>query len=69
MWKQFYDALATIFTVLQKLERQEQEIKELRQEQKRMMTLIQRLAYEQQRSHERRPRPSGCSYWKWRIRF
>jgi septal ring factor EnvC (AmiA/AmiB activator) len=53
MWKQFYDALATIFTVLQKLERQEQEIKELRQEQKRMMNLIQRLAYEQHRSQER----------------
>lgn len=53
MWKQFFDALANLFTLMQRVERQEKEIKELRQEFREMTTLVQRLAYEQHRAAER----------------
>ena len=53
MWKQFFDAITNILTLMQRQERQEKDIKELRQEMKEIMAVVQRLAYEQQRSNER----------------
>ncbi len=53
MWKQFFEALSNVFTLMQRVERQEKEIRELRQELKEVLAVMQRLAYEQRRASER----------------
>lgn len=53
MWKQFFEAMSNVFTLMQRVERQEKEIKELRQEMKEVVSVVQRLAYEQHRANER----------------
>ncbi len=53
MWKQFIETITNVLTLMQRMERQEKEFKDLRQEMKEVMAIVQRLAYEQQRSNER----------------
>ena len=40
MWKQFFEAMTNVLTLMQRVERQEKEIKELRQEMKDVMVGI-----------------------------
>ena len=53
MWKQLYDILSGLFTLAQKVERQDKEIATLRQEMKDLTALVHRLAFEVQRSSDR----------------
>lgn len=53
MWKQLYDILSGLFTLSQKVERQDKEIATLRQEMKDLTALVHRLAFEVQRSSDR----------------
>jgi predicted nucleic acid-binding Zn-ribbon protein len=53
MWKQLYDILSGLFTLSQKVDRQDKEIATLRQEMKDLTALVHRLAFEVQRSNDR----------------
>src|SRR5438270_7739707 len=52
MWQRIYDLFTRVFTLTQRLERVEQEQKDLRQELREMSVLMQRLAYGQQRAND-----------------
>ena len=51
--KQFFDALLSAYQIMQRVERLEKELKELRQEHNTLLALVQRIAQEQQHAKER----------------
>ncbi|MBI1764892.1 MAG: hypothetical protein HYR56_26070 [Acidobacteria bacterium] len=53
MLKQFFDALLSAYQIMQRVERLEKELKELRQEHNALLALVQRIAQEQQHAKER----------------
>jgi hypothetical protein len=53
MLKQFFDALLSAYQIMQRVERLEKELKELRQEHNVLLALVQRIAQEQQHAKER----------------
>jgi hypothetical protein len=53
MWKSLTDFMGSVFTLSYRLERQEQGLKDLQREVRELTALVHRLAYEQQRHHER----------------
>ena len=53
MLKQLFDALLSAYQIMQRVERLERELKELRQEHNALLALVQRIAQEQQHAKER----------------
>ncbi len=53
MWKTITELLSSVFTLTYRLEKQEQGLKDLQREVKDLTAVVQRMAYEQQRNHER----------------
>ena len=53
MWKQLFDALLNAYSLLQRVEKQDKELKDVRQELRDLTSVVQRLLSEQEHAKER----------------
>ena len=53
MWKQLFDALLNSYSLMQRVEKQDKELKDVRQELRDLTSVVQRLLSEQEHAKER----------------